>query len=136
LAQKAMHEFKRLGYLRIIITNQPDVAHGYMKQEEWNKIHNAFMKDMRPDYFLACTHREIDGCEFKKPSPLMLKFAVCKFNIDMSQSYMIGDTDNDTLAGRAAGCKTILLKKDYNRTIEADFRVNNLMGAVRLLRSL
>ena len=61
-------------------------------------------------------------CECRKPKPGMLIQAAKDFNIDLSQSWMIGDGENDIIAGRAAGCKTVLIGKgEYgqNMTIQS-----------------
>ena len=50
-------------------------------------------------------------CDCRKPNPGMLIKAAQDFNIDLSQSYMVGDSESDIMAGRSAGCKTVLLNK-------------------------
>lgn len=57
------------------------------------------------------TELKID-CDCRKPKPGMLLKAAEDFNIDLSQSYMVGDGENDIKAGMAAGCKTVLLNTD------------------------
>lgn len=66
------------------------------------------------DDICICRHRTQDNCPMKKPFPTMLMAAACKWDILLGGSYMIGDTENDILAGNAAGCKTILLRRPYN----------------------
>ena len=51
-------------------------------------------------------------CNCRKPKPGMLLKAAEDYNIDLSQSYMVGDDENDVKAGKAAGCKTVLLKSE------------------------
>ena len=108
------------GYLAIVVTNQPVIARGDCTVEELERIHEkletllgqegAYIDDIfycphhpdkgfageRPEYKIAC------GC--RKPRPGMLLQAAEKYNIDLAQSYMVGDDERDMEAGRQAGC--------------------------------
>ena len=59
-----------------------------------------------------CPHTPSENCECRKPKPGLILQAVTDFQIDLSESYMIGDSETDIQAARNAGCKGILLKKD------------------------
>lgn len=120
-AERAIQEFKKAGYLCVMITNQPDVAYGYLSESEWEKIHSAVVNRLKLDKVSMCRHRRNDNCPMRKPSPMMLIAAADDLNIDLSKSWMIGDTDADVGAGDAAGCSTILLKRHYN----LDYRLEN-----------
>lgn len=126
---------KALGFLRIMITNQPDVANGYMTRQEWNAIHNTVVNFLDLDDFYMCRHRSEDRCPCKKPSPLMLQVAADKWGIDLTQSCMVGDTDADTKAGSAARCTTILIDAFYNQEVVADIRVATLEDVVKVIGS-
>ena len=129
-AWDALDRLRVAGFLTIMVTNQPDVAHGYMSEDEWQKIHKTVVDTLFLDDFYMCRHRSEDHCPFKKPFPLMLQSAADKWGINLSESYMIGDTDTDMKAGKAAGCTTIILNRPYNQGIGADARVLNLTDAV------
>lgn len=131
---ESLKAFKALEFLRIMVTNQPDVANGYMSESEWLKIHHQVIGSLDLDDFMMCRHTTQDGCRYKKPSPDMLFALADKWGINLSDSYMIGDTDNDTKAGKSAGCGTILLDRSYNQNVEADIRVANLMDAVKVIK--
>ncbi|MCK4786559.1 MAG: HAD hydrolase-like protein, partial [Desulfobacteraceae bacterium] len=73
------------------------------------------------------------NCDCRKPKPGMLLDLSKKWGIDLKKSFLIGDNWKDIEAGRAAGCKAILLDKHYNQAIETDFRVKNLGAAVKLI---
>ena len=110
------------GYLAIVVTNQPVIARGEVTFEQLDQIHNKMETLLGKDgayldgiYF--CPHHPHKGfegeipelkveCECRKPKPGMLLEAAKDFNIDLSQSWMIGDSDNDILAGENAGCST------------------------------
>ena len=130
---EALDILRRAGFLRIMVTNQPDVAHGYMEEEEWKKIHRAIVSSLDFDDVFMCRHRQGDGCPFKKPSGLMLQSAADKWGINLSKSYMVGDTYADSESGKLAGCETILVDRFYNQDAVCDVRVGNLMDAVKVI---
>jgi len=125
------------GYLAIVITNQPVIARGEVSLEELDQIHRKMETLLGNDgvyidaiYF--CPHHPDKGyegerpeykieCECRKPKPGMLIKAAEEFNIDLSQSWMIGDKENDIKAGIAAGCNTALIGTgDYGQTITVE----------------
>ena len=110
-------------YLAICITNQPVIARGMVTSEGLDAIHarldmllaenGAYLDDVfycphHPDkgYPEEVAEYKVD-CECRKPKPGMLLEAAKRYNIDLSRSYMIGDSTADIAAGKAAGCKTI-----------------------------
>ena len=109
------------GYLAIVVTNQPVIARGDCTWEELQQIHDKMETELGKDgAFLdaiyICPHHKDKGfegerleykfdCECRKPKPGLLLQAAKDFNIDISQSIMVGDGDNDVLAGENAGCK-------------------------------
>ena len=122
-------------YKLIVITNQPDVANGYLTQREWEKIHYTVINEVEPDDWMACRHRNADKCKYKKPSPEMILAMAEKWDVDLTKSYMVGDTSNDTIAGKAAGCKTVLIRWPYNHAVEADFVFSDLFSAAKFIAS-
>ncbi|OGM99415.1 MAG: hypothetical protein A2817_03460 [Candidatus Yanofskybacteria bacterium RIFCSPHIGHO2_01_FULL_39_8b] len=132
-AYLALSRLKEAGFLRILVTNQPDVAHGYMEEEVWRKIHKKVVDTLGFDDVLMCRHTKADNCPFKKPSPMMLLAAADKWGIDLFKSWMIGDTGQDMQTGRAARCRTLLIDRPHNSALTDDdyyFRVFSLMEAV------
>jgi D,D-heptose 1,7-bisphosphate phosphatase len=117
---EAIKKINDSGYLAIVVTNQPVVARGEVTFEQLDQIHNKMETLLGKDgayldgiYF--CPHHPHKGfegeiselkveCECRKPKPGMLLQAAKDFNIDLSKSWMIGDSDNDILAGENAGC--------------------------------
>lgn len=119
---KAIKKINNSGYLAIVVTNQPVIARGEVTREELNEIHNKMetflgQEGAYLDGIYYCPHHPHKGyageivelkidCDCRKPKPGMLIQASKDFNINLSQSWMIGDSDNDILAGENAGCKT------------------------------
>ncbi len=116
------------GYLAIVVTNQPVIARGEVTFAELEEIHNKMETILGKDgayldgtYF--CPHHPDKGfegevaelkivCDCRKPKPGMLFQAAKDFNIDLEQSYMIGDGEHDKGAGEAAGCRTKIIPTD------------------------
>jgi|SRR3989344_1372983 len=124
---------KEMGFLRILATNQPDVGYGNISKEEWNKIQNKVEEFSFDDVFI-CHHIREAVCACKKPKPGMLLAAAEKWNIDLKNSYIIGDTEKDMDAGLAAGCKRILIRTDYNQKIRESFEAVSFLSAVKLIQ--
>ncbi len=126
-------------FIRIMVTNQPDVALGYMSQIAWNTIHSEVLATLKLDDYYMCRHTTMDNCPCKKPSPLMLKVAACKWGIDLSRSYMVGDTRSDMETGKAAGCQTVLIRTPYNKDDKvanklATYKIDRLGALIQLLK--
>jgi len=117
---EAIKQINQSGYLAIVVTNQPVIARGEVSWEELHEIHKKMETLLGKDgaYIDAlyiCPHHPDKGfegerpeykfdCECRKPKPGLLLQAAKDFNIDLSQSIMIGDSERDVEAGRAAGC--------------------------------
>lgn len=123
----------KLGFLRILVTNQPDITYGTMPPEEHERI-MAEVKKLPLDDIYICTHGRHDGCVCKKPLPGMLLTAAEKWGVDLAASYMIGDTKSDTEAARAAGCVSILLEDGRNGAVPADRRAAGYSDIIKLIQ--
>lgn len=125
----AIKEINKSGYLAIVVTNQPVIARGEVTYEELNLIHSKMEtllgnEGAYLDAIYYCPHHPHSGyegeipelkfdCDCRKPKPGMLLKAANDYNIDLSQSYMVGDSENDVAAGNAAGCNSVLLGNEY-----------------------
>lgn len=122
---EAIRKINESGYLAIVVTNQPVIARGEVTYDELEEIHNKMETLLGRDgayldgiyYCPHHPHKGFEGeipelkfdCECRKPKPGMLLQAAKDFNIDLEQSWMIGDSENDILAGQAAGCHTVYI---------------------------
>lgn len=126
--QEALQTFKDLGYLNIIVTNQSGIARGYLSEQDLNDIHNKFRKllsnnnnELIDDIFYSPYHS--DGIiekfssdhEDRKPGTGMIRKAQAKHNIDLSESFLIGDSLTDMQSAASAGLKKILVKTGYGK---------------------
>ena len=113
----AINIIKNRGFLVIIITNQSAISRKLLSVETLNKIHEKLQSYLEKygtsfDGVYFCPHIPSENCECRKPKPGLIVQAVTDFQIDLSQSYMIGNSETDVQAATNAGCKGILLKKN------------------------
>lgn len=120
-AAEAIKLINSSGYLAVVVTNQPVIARGEVTWSGLEEIHNKMETELGKsgaylDAIYFCPHHPHKGyegevealkidCDCRKPKPGMLLKASEDYNIDLARSYMIGDSDNDIEAGKAAGCK-------------------------------
>lgn len=124
-AQEAVEKVKAAGFLVFLISNQPDIAYGVISKEEWLWIQDQ-IKDIPFDDVFICFHRRDDHCDCMKPKPGKLFEAAKKWNIDLTQSFLVGDTEDDVAAAKAAGCRSILVDAPYNTSVACDIRIVSL----------
>lgn len=140
---EAIKKINESGFLAIVITNQPVIARGEVTVDQLQLIHNKMetllgAEGAYLDAIYYCPHHPHKGyegeipelkidCECRKPKPGMLIKAAEDFNIDLGQSWMIGDGENDVKAGIAAGCKTIQIMKSVSKNGAV---IDSLLGAV------
>jgi D-glycero-D-manno-heptose 1,7-bisphosphate phosphatase len=124
----ALLQLKALGYLLICVTNKPDVERGLMTQATVDSIYAKMREELPLDDIFICYHEDAD-CY--KPKPGMLLAAAKKYDIDLGQSYMIGDRWRDIEAGENAGCKTIWIDRHYSekKPDKPDCTVSSLQAA-------
>jgi len=118
------------GLAPIVVTNQPDVGRGVIAPETLAAMHERLATELPVLDILVCTHDASVGCACRKPKPGMLEAAAAKWGLDLAQSFMVGDRASDVEAGRAAGCRTILIERSYSGHATADAHVGSLTEAV------
>ncbi len=102
----------------------------YMKEE-------LAKYDARIDAIYYCPHHPDEGCECRKPKPKLILQAAAELGVSLELSYIVGDTMKDVRAGKAAGCKAVLLNPDPNLAKEdigvaaPDYIAPGLLAAVR-----
>ena len=127
-AAEAIRMINSSEYLAIVVTNQPVIARGEVSFMQLDEIHKKMetllgKQGAYIDALYFCPHHPDSGfegevkelkfdCDCRKPKPGMLLRAAEDFNVDLSLSFMIGDSDSDMTAGSAAGCKCIRIDRD------------------------
>jgi D-glycero-D-manno-heptose 1,7-bisphosphate phosphatase len=122
-AAEALRRLSDAGWRLVGVSNQPAAAKGTATLEELRAVHERVIgllaaEGVRFDDFRLCLHHpdgvvaELSGaCECRKPAPGMLLDGGRTLGVDLAESWMVGDTDADVEAGRAAGCRTILIEQ-------------------------
>ena len=141
---KGLKTIQEKGYMLIIITNQSGIGRGYYSEEDYHLFMKGFYKllqkegvKIEADYY--CKHAPEDKCDCRKPETKLIEKAIKEHDIDVENSYIIGDKTADILTGKKAGLKTILVKtgkagldKEYD--VKADFVCDNLLEASDALK--
>lgn len=154
-AASVIRKINKSEYLAIVITNQPGIAKGFFSVETLNAIHKKMDTFLGKDgaylnglYY--CPHHPDSGfpgeipelkfeCECRKPKPQLIYKACNDFNIDLDNSFFIGDRYVDIMAGKNAGVKTVLLETGYagidkdNYTVVPDYKFRNLTDAINFI---
>ena len=134
---------KDSGFKIIVITNQSGIARGFFTEDTLIQIHDRMKQELSEkgatiDAIYYCPHHPNDNCSCRKPKTYLFEKAIKDFDIDTSQSFVIGDRMLDVEAGNKIGCKTILIperkeqvKKEMEESeIEPDFIGNNFESGV------
>lgn len=141
---RGLKEIKRAGYLLIIISNQSGVARGYFAEKELERVKEKLTllltnQGIKLDGFYYCPHHPegiikeyIADCGCRKPKAGMIIKAAEDFEVDLSQSWMIGDILNDVEAGNTAGCRTILIDNGN----ETEWIMNKNRQASAIVKSI
>jgi histidinol-phosphate phosphatase family protein len=130
-AAEALKRLRRAGFARVLVTNQSAIGRGMLAVNRLDKIHTELNRQ------LALQGATIDGIYYcpdaprsddrtivesqdRKPGPGMLLRAAADLNLKLESSWMVGDLISDVLAGRNAGCKSILVQSGETSQAEAD----------------
>jgi len=141
--KKALKQLQELGFLLIVVTNQSGIARGYYSLQDFYKLDSWMKKalqkeniDIKKTYF--CPHAPPDNCDCRKPNPKMILDAKKEFNVDLKNSWLVGDKESDILAALNSGItNTILLRSGHKineKNTKARFIANNLLEGVTLIQ--
>ena len=135
-AVSACAQLKAAGFLLVVVTNQPDVGRGSQTREAVEAMH-ANLRAAIPslDAIEVCFHAgaaQGEPCECRKPKPGMLLRAAAALNIELSESFLIGDRWRDVDCAHAAGCRAVFIDRGYREELKEkpEFTVSNLSDAV------
>jgi len=131
----AIASFRQAGFGVIVVSNQRCVAKGLLKTSELEALHRRMREKLAAeggviDAVYYCPHDNQPACHCRKPAPGMLLQAAAERRIDLSESWMIGDSCIDVEAGRAAGCRTVRVQDpDEPGDDRADLTARSLADA-------
>jgi D-glycero-D-manno-heptose 1,7-bisphosphate phosphatase len=129
------------GFRVIVVSNQRSVAKGLITIPELESIHRQMCDELSRfgatiDDIYYCPHELRPPCACRKPEPGMLLQAARAHNIDLTTSWMIGDSDKDVQAGRKAGCRTArVTRSNETEHSSADIVARSLLEAATLILS-
>ena len=132
----ALKRLKENGFLLVVVTNQSGIAQGRYTIDQMKACHDYFQKECgnRIDHFyFSPYHPSVTSSLLRKPGTLMFEKAITKFGIDVSKSWMVGDRGRDIVPARKLGIKTIQIGDEIEESERADYEVENLSDAVKLI---
>lgn len=136
-APEACRRLKLAGFLLIVVTNQPEVGRGTVKQEVVEAMHARMCRELPIDRVGVCYHpgHGQSHCDCRKPKTGLLVSAAHERNIDLAQSWMVGDRWRDIDCGFAAGCRTVFIDRGYAETLKhmPNFRARDLAEAATII---
>ncbi len=150
--------FRKLGFKIIVVTNQSGIARGYFSESLLHEIHNKLLVQMNDEHasiddIFYCPHHPTEGrapfkmdCECRKPKPGMILQAADKWQLDLTQSFMISDRYKDILFARKLNIRTAMVLTGYGRgeytykkgewLYQPDFIGDNLLDVARQIQNL
>lgn len=139
-AIQALQKLSKTDYKIIIITNQSGIGHKRFTEKDFQKLSSWFLTEfkknkIRIDKIYHCPHRRDAGCNCRKPKIGMFEKAVKDFKISLANSWIVGDSLKDVVAGREANIKTIKIggRLKPGSKIQPHFYTKNLLEAVNII---
>lgn len=131
---EALKLLKENGYLLIVITNQSGIAKGIYSHHDVIVCHEYFdsiSDHLIDDYFYSPYHESTSNSLSRKPDSLMFEKAIAKYDIDIAESWMVGDKERDTLPAKKIGLRTIAVDDFKMDNRYADFFCHDLLEAAK-----
>jgi len=146
-AADAVRRIRSLDYVTVVVSNQPAAAKGKASRAALVETHDRVVELLAAagaaiDDYRYCFHHPdaadpglAVACDCRKPRPGMLLDAAAALDVDLAQSWMIGDADSDATAGHLAGCRTVLVENPHSAHRRTgggrpDLRASDLAEAV------
>lgn len=134
---EGLKRMKDEGYLLVVITNQSGIAKGVYGHEDVHKCHDYFQKEcghLIDAFYYSPYHPMQTESLTRKPDSLMFEKAMARFDVDIKQSWMIGDKERDLAPARKLGLRTIHVKHD-EEVLECEAAVKDLMEAYEVIKN-
>ena len=132
---EACQHYEQLGYKIIIVTNQSGISRGHYSEDDFRNITDWMITQFNKNNIqildtFHCPHLPDSGCNCRKPKPGMLLEAKKKYNINMLESWMIGDKETDITAAISSGINNTILIKSGHKINEADSRAKFIIDSI------
>jgi D-glycero-D-manno-heptose 1,7-bisphosphate phosphatase len=134
---EACHRLRDLGFVLVVVTNQPDIARGKQTRDEVDRMHDVLRGRLPLDEIVVCAHDDPDDCPCRKPRPGMILDAAARLDLDLAASVCVGDRWRDVESAKRAGVMAIFVDRGYDerRPTDADAVVASLPDAVEIIES-
>lgn len=133
---QALYEMREAGYLLIVVTNQSGIARKLYTRRQMELCH-IYLQDacehVIDHFYFSPYHETVTNSLTKKPGSLLFEKAIARFNIDVKNSWMIGDRSRDLVPAKKLGVKTIQIGDECVNE-KGDYKVDDLIGASNLIR--
>lgn len=130
----AVDALRAAGFATVVVSNQRGLARGLLTPETLAAIERRLAEaGVRIDAYYYCPHDLADGCDCRKPAPGLLLRAAAELSLDLGASVLVGDEETDVEAGRAAGCRTVLVGGAGGAATAADLTAPDLPAAVEAI---
>ena len=133
--------FQKLGFKIIVVTNQSGISRNYFSEKEYKNLTNWMLNEFRKngikilDVF-HCPHLPNSNCSCRKPMPGMFIDAKKKYNIDMENSWLIGDKETDIIAANSSGISNTILVKSNHKINELDSKAKYIFESINHLNEV
>jgi len=123
-AVEALRSLQSEGYLLVVVSNQSGVGRGLITSEQAENVHGRVASLLAENGIQVaacyyCPHSPEENCNCRKPAPGLIVRAARDLNVDLSKSVLVGDKPTDISAGKAAGCRTVLLGRRDESVLQA-----------------
>ncbi|OJJ17229.1 D,D-heptose 1,7-bisphosphate phosphatase [marine bacterium AO1-C] len=138
---ESLQQLKNAGYLLVVVTNQSGISKGLYTREDVKKCHEYLQKhcnNLLDDLFMGQYHPSISASLSRKPDSWMLEKAIGKYNIDVTQSWLVGDSPTDIEAAKKIQVKTVQIESTFEHkplSPLSDYTVNDLYQATQIILS-
>lgn len=132
---EAIEKLLSLDFKVVVVTNQPDVARRDISIDFVYEVHDYIMKNTGIEHFYVCPHNDEQGCNCRKPKPGLFWQATSDLNLDLSNSFLVGDRWKDIAAGNSVGSTCFFIDYKYNepKPEQPFIQVQSLLDATNLV---
>ena len=132
---EALRMLRSIGFIPVIVTNQPDVFRGSNNMKNVTDINNMVLQIFNLSHIYTCFHDDIHSCNCRKPKPGLLYMAARDLNISLDNSLMVGDRWRDIQAGQSVGCECYFIDHGYSEQepVNPYTRVGSLLDVAEMI---